>query len=230
MNDDIFQYPEKLKKSIGDMVRENPNISFEIVFAGFSYIPGVHRYNKYLYETYRTVVQEITGLCKDIVENKQAWAALQDIETIIETDKIERGISLQEAKARREVIQKEQRVKGKRLDVEEAQLDAKLKDLKSPIPEEPAKTKEERRQEEIQRIREDAEHRTDKEFVKQESNLEKKLRIGREKEEKLRECDEQYKKDYRVKDIADLDDEATKKWKADRRTINNHFDRMGLSS
>lgn len=212
------------------MVGQDQSISFEIVFAKFSYIPGVHRYQKYLFETYRTVVQETTGLCKDLVEHEQAWAALQDIETIIETDKIERENTLEEAKARRTIIQKEQRVKGKRLDVEEAQLDAELKGLKKPITEEPTKTKEERRQEEIQRIREDAQHRTEKEFVKQESNLEKKLRIGDEKEEKLRECDEKYKKDYRVKDIADLDDEANKKWRAERRTINNHYDKMGLSS
>jgi hypothetical protein len=230
MSDDIFQYPEKLKARIKEIVREGQDVSFEIVLAKFSYLPGVHKYHRYLYNTYREVVRELTGLCEDLVDHGRAKEALEDIETIIETDKLERRNKLQEEKGKGELIQKKQRVEGKRLDIEEAELDAALKAIKEPKEAAPPKSKEEQRQEEIERIKGEQAHQAEKEFVKQEGKLGKKVRIRQEREEKHRECDEKYKEDYGVEDVADLDDEATRKWKAERRMINNHYDKMGLDS
>lgn len=100
--------------------------------SSFSPMPFYNKIQERRIKGFRKVVQEETGLMDDLACHAKAKDRLKDIEVEIEKERIERRNKLQEAQREAMLSSQKDRIAKKKLDVEEEELDAKLRKLRNP--------------------------------------------------------------------------------------------------
>lgn len=97
-------------------------------------IPWVNKINELKVKSYRKVIQETTGLLGDLKDHQRALEDLRSVDLDIEADRLTKQARLDEL---REITEcndqlkgQRQRIEKKALDLQEAELDRRLKEYK----------------------------------------------------------------------------------------------------
>ena len=100
--------------------------------SSFSPMPFYNKIQERRIKGFRKVVEEEVGLMHDLIDHAKAKDRLKDVEVEIETERIERRNKLLEAQREATLSSQKDRIAKKKLDLEEGELDAKLRQLKNP--------------------------------------------------------------------------------------------------
>ena len=99
-----------------------------------SWVPFANKMKEINVKSYRKVVQETTGLLDDLKDHQRSLHDLRTVDLDIEADRLAKQARLDELKeiteCNEQLKEQRQRIEKKATDLQEAELDRRLKDLK----------------------------------------------------------------------------------------------------
>ena len=97
-------------------------------------LPWGNKINELKVKSYRRVIQETTGLVEDLKDHQRALEDLRTVDLDIEADRLTKQARLDELReiteCNAELKDQRQRIEKKALDLQEAELDRRLKEYK----------------------------------------------------------------------------------------------------
>lgn len=103
------------------------------VMVSQSWVPLANKLNEINVRSYRKVVQETTGLLEDLKDHQRALSDLRTVDLDIEADKLAKQARLDElseiTECNKQLKAQRQRIEGKALDLQEAELDFRLREF-----------------------------------------------------------------------------------------------------
>ena len=104
------------------------------VMVNQSWVPFANKMKEINVRSYRKVVQETTGLLDDLKDHQRALNDLRTVDLDIEADRLAKQARLDELKeiteCNEQLKEQRQRIEKKALDIQEAELDRRLKEFK----------------------------------------------------------------------------------------------------
>lgn len=99
-----------------------------------SWVPFANKINEINVRSYRKVIQETTGLVEDLKDHQRALEDLRTVDLDIEADRLAKQARLDELReiteCNEQLKDQRQRIEKKALDLQEAEIDRRLKSLK----------------------------------------------------------------------------------------------------